>query len=247
MTTEDNKPTSKLKFFKKKNKKNKISKEPGRMSQFVTVFKMTQKYDSTLILRMFFGFLITIAIGMVAGLLFINMLTAIIIAIPAALFVAMFILSRRAQSAAYAQIEGQAGAALAALKSLKRGWVIAETPIAMDPKTQEVLFRIIGRSGIIVVSEGNHNKVRRMFEVEKKKINRIVPNVPIFLVETGSEENQVKLAKLVKTIKKFKSVLNKNEVHAISKRLNAIGTGLPIPKGVDPRKIRPDRKATKGK
>jgi hypothetical protein len=41
---------------------------------------------------------------------------------------------------------------------------------------------------------------------------------------------------------KMKRVLNRNEVGAIDKRLSALVTAMPIPKGIDPKRMRPSRR-----
>jgi hypothetical protein len=46
---------------------------------------------------------------------------------------------------------------------------------------------------------------------------------------------------------KMKNELTKVEVNAVSKRINSLGNRLPIPKGIDPYKARPDRKAARGR
>jgi hypothetical protein len=40
---------------------------------------------------------------------------------------------------------------------------------------------------------------------------------------------------------KLNNELTKTEVSAVSKRISSLGTRLPIPKGVDPYKARPQR------
>ena len=68
------------------------------------------------------------------------------------------------------------------------------------------------------------------------------------MIETGRGEGQVELSKVAKTVQKLKKELTKQEVSAVDKRLQALGSSkLPIPKGVDPFKARPDRKAMRGR
>ena len=55
------------------------------------------------------------------------------------------------------------------------------------------------------------------------------------------------IAKLTKKLGKLKNELTKGEVGAVNKRISSMGTKLPIPKGVDPYKARPDRKAARGR
>ena len=42
--------------------------------------------------------------------------------------------------------------------------------------------------------------------------------------------------------------LNKQEVHVVDKRVSTLGSAkLPIPKGIDPTRARPDRRAMRGR
>ena len=48
-------------------------------------------------------------------------------------------------------------------------------------------------------------------------------------------------------MQKLKPELTKVEVGAVNKRIASMGSTLPIPKGIDPYKARPDRKAARGR
>ena len=217
------------------------------MKQIADVFKMTRRNDPSVIWRMVGAFFGIIAIGLIIGFLIDNWVTMLIIAIPLGLLAAMFILSRRAERAAFAQIEGQPGASGAALSVLRRGWILEEQPVAVSPRTQDAVFRAIGRPGIVLVTEGPSNRVKALVDGERRKMNRIVPNVPVHVIQTGRGEGQVPLQQVAKKVKKLKKSLTKQEVQAVNKRLSAIGQRLPIPKGIDPYKARPDRKAARGR
>src|SRR5690606_4599296 len=108
----------------------------------------------------------------------------------------MAVLARRAERAAYARIEGQPGAALSALKTIRRGWTFGEEPVAIDPRTQDVVFRGVGRPGIVLVTEGPAHRVARLADGERKKLARILPNVTITVLQVGREEGQVPLPKI---------------------------------------------------
>jgi hypothetical protein len=57
----------------------------------------------------------------------------------------------------------------------------------------------------------------------------------------------VPISQIAKTMNKYKNELTKTEVNAVSKRISSLGNRLPIPKGIDPYKARPDRKAARGR
>jgi hypothetical protein len=80
-----------------------------------------------------------------------------------------------------------------------------------------------------------------MLEDERRKVTRILPNVPVTFVNVGPDEGAVPLHKVPRALAKTKKVLTKAEVLAVKNRLASLNTSLPIPKGVDPFKVRPQR------
>ncbi|MCC3274361.1 MULTISPECIES: DUF4191 domain-containing protein [unclassified Arthrobacter] len=246
-TDSDASQTPRKGAFSRKPKGEKKPKKQGRMKQMVDIFKMTRRNDPNVVWLMLGAFFGIIAVGLLIGLLIDNWITLLIIAIPLGLLAAVFILSRRAERAAFSQIEGQPGASGAALSVLRRGWILEEQPVAVNPRTQEAVFRAIGRPGIVLVTEGSPTRARALADGERRRMNRIAPKVPVTVIQTGNGEGQVPLAKVAPTAKKLPKQLTKQEVAAVNQRLSALGTRLPIPKGIDPYRARPDRKATRGR
>ncbi|MBT2588033.1 DUF4191 domain-containing protein [Arthrobacter sp. ISL-95] len=233
-------------LFKRKPKEAK-AKKPSQLKQIAEVFKMTRRNDPQVVWVMLLAFLAVVAVALLIGFLLENWVTGLIIGIPLGLLAAVFILSRRAEKAAFAQIENQPGASGAALGTLRRGWVTQDQPVAVNPRTQDAVFMAIGRPGVVLVSEGPTHRVKPLVDAERKRLARILPNVTIHVLESGRGEGQVPLNKLAKTMGKLKNELTKVEVNAVSKRINSLGNRLPIPKGIDPYKARPDRKAARGR
>ena len=72
--------------------------------------------------------------------------------------------------------------------------------------------------------------------------------MPVTILLCGDGEDQIPLRKLSGKIMRLKPTLTKTEVGEVAKRLRALGgVRPPIPKGVDPIRVRPDRRATKGR
>jgi F0F1-type ATP synthase assembly protein I len=225
----------------------KKAKKPNSFQQFFQVFQMTRRADPNAVWLMLLVFLGVTAVSLLIGFLLDNWVTGLIIGIPLGLLGAVYILSRRAERAAFAQIEGQPGAAGAALSALRRGWIVEEQPVAVNPRTQDVVFRAIGRPGVVLVTEGPSTRVRPLVDGERKRLARILPNVPIHVIETGREEGQTELRNVSKAMNKLKGELTKVEVAAVNKRIGSLGPRLPIPKGIDPTRVRPDRRAMRGR
>ena len=211
-------------------------------------YQMTRKVDPSvtwLVLGVFVGI---VAIGAVVGVLLGSWLYWMLLAVPFAALAALFILARKAETAAYTQIEGQPGASRAALGTIRRGWTFNEEPVAADPRTQDLVFRGVGRAGVVLIGEGPAPRVARLLEQERKRTARVVSGAPITLIQCGNDEGQVPLRKLPRAVQKLKPTLTKAEVGAVEKRLTALGgVRLPVPKGVDPMRVRPDRKGMRGR
>jgi hypothetical protein len=232
-------------------KEPKAAKAPGRLKQMYRVYKMTREHDPNSVWWMALGFFAPLAGGMVIGLLtsdgsIFGFVLWIIVGIMSGILTFMIILGRRAEKAAYSQIEGKPGAVGAVLKSsLPRGWSGSEMPIALSPKTQDAVYRAVGRGGVVLIGEGPKTRTQKMLEDERRRITRIVPGVPINFLHVGPDADSVPLHKLVKKVRRFKNKLNKAEVYAVDNRIKSLTkTGknlLPIPKGIDPQKIRAQR------
>ncbi|MGO4383932.1 DUF4191 domain-containing protein [Specibacter sp. RAF43] len=225
----------------------KKAKKPGRLKQMVDIYKMTRRHDPNVTWLMLGAFLGAIALCLGLGFAFNNWITGLMVGLPLGVLGALLIMSRRAERAAYAQIEGKPGAAGAALSALKKGWIFDEQPASVNPRTQDVVFRAIGKPGVVLITEGPSTRVRGLVDAERRRLSRILPNVTVTVIETGRGEGQVPIAKVTKTMNKLKGELTKVEVSAVNKRISSMGNKLPIPKGIDPFKARPDHKAARGR
>ncbi len=191
-----------------------------------------------------------ILLGVVIGLLTDHWIYFPLLGIMVGVLAGMFLLGRRAERAAYVSLEGQKGAAGAALSSIRRGWTVDQEPVAVEARNQDMVFRAVGRAGIVLVGDGPPTRVRKLLEGERRKVARVAPNVPVhlFTVGDGGGEGEVPLRKLASRVQRLKPTLTKQEVAAVSKRLRALGgVRAPVPQGVDPLRARPDRRAMRGR
>jgi hypothetical protein len=228
-------------------RKEKSTKEPGRLKQMWQVFQMTRRYDDRAVLYIVLGIALPIlggvamAVFLSGGIVF-TMVLWIVAGVLAGVLVGLIILGRRAERAAYSQIEGQPGAVGAVLRSsLKRSWRGSEMPVAVNGKTQDAVYRATGRGGVVLISEGPKTRTHRMLDEERRKVTRVLPNVPITTISVGPDADSVPLHKIPRTLSKIKPTLTKAEVLAISNRLQSLENAMPIPKGIDPLKVRAQR------
>ncbi|MBI1349842.1 MAG: DUF4191 family protein [Actinomycetales bacterium] len=207
-------------------------------------WQMTQKVYRLLPLEVagiFFGVLLVVLIPV--GL-WLNWITAAILAIPLAMLAGTYWFSRRAMRAAYAQIEGQPGAAAAVVQSYRGGnWLI--TPAVAVNKSQDIVHRVVGRPGVVLLSEGPSNRVVPMLANERKRTARWLPDIPIYEIQVGNADDQVTLLKLQKALNKLPRNLRGGEITEVRRRLDALGnaaSSMPIPKGPMPTSTRQVRR-----
>lgn len=232
----------------KEAKKAKKANKRGFFKQIADVFKMTRKYDPSIVWWMIGTFVAALLVGLGIGLLTGSPVLWTLMFIPLGLLIALIIMNKKAEKAAFAQIEGRPGAAGAALSQLGRGWVVEDDPIAVNPRTQETVFRATGKPGVILVADGDYNRAKRLADKQRKQLQRFLPNVEIRVLQVGSGPSEVELHEVKATIKRMKKTLNRHEVRAVEQRIASMPVNnLGIPKGVDPNRMRPDRKAMRGR
>jgi hypothetical protein len=221
-------------------------KEPGKLKQMWRVLQMTRRGDKWIVPILLISFLGPLALGIILpftvlpGGIFTKILW-ITTGVLGGLLLALVILGNRAEAVAYRQISGQPGAVGAILQgSLRRAWQTSEFPVQVNPRTQDAVYRAVGKCGVVLIAEGPKTRVKKILDDEKKMVARAVPQVPIHIVHVGPDNDSTALPKLRKTLYKFKKELNKAEVLAVSHRLSSLkkpGT-IPMPKGIDPFKMR---------
>jgi len=241
----------------RKEKKQSTTKEPGRIAQVRQVFTAARKVDPTIPWWMLLAALVVIAAAVGIGALLGHPWYALVLSVPLALLAAMVVLSRKAERAAYRSIEGQPGAAGAALGGLRRGWFYDQQPVAVDgargTRPEDMVgaafvYRAVGRPGVVLIGEGPDARRTKLLTTERKKVERVAPGVPVTTLVVGDGADQLPARKLSGRLTKMKPALTKEEVSAVNKRLKALG-GLrpPIPAGMDPMRARVDRKAMRGR
>lgn len=212
----------------------------GRIAQIRETYTMTRRSDPALPWVMLGVFVGVIVLFVLVGLLLKVPVFLGIIGFGFALLATTYVFGRRAENAAYSSIQGQPGAAASVLGSLRKGWFV--TPAVGFNKQQDFVHRVIGRPGVILVSEGPSSRVGTLLANERKRHARFVGETPIFEIQAGDGEGQVPLRKLQREVMRLPRNLAPAEVTAVRKRLDALtATPLPIPKGPLPRGMRMPR------
>ncbi|WP_042373857.1 DUF4191 domain-containing protein [Streptacidiphilus neutrinimicus] len=209
---------------------------PGRLSQIRQAYTMTKRVDpkiGLIVAGVGLGtFAVLLAIGFAIG----HPIYLGILGFVLGLLAAVVIFGRRAEKAAFGQLEGQPGAAAAVLNNIKRGWNI-QLVVAAN-RQQDAVHRAVGRPGVVLVGEGNVNRLRPMIAAEKRKMSRVVGDAPVIDIIVGNDEGQVPLNKLQTHLMKLPRAISGAQATQISDRLRAMGdlmANAPIPKGPLPK------------
>jgi len=225
----------------------------SRRQQFFETYKMTKRSDRWIGLILLGVFLVVGALGFVIFLVLpgdgaIEWILATVGGLMFGILAALLVFGRRAQKAAYEQMEGQPGAAAAALRMLRRGWK-TEPAIAFT-KQQDIVHRVVGPPGIVLIGEGNPNRLRQLMANERRKHERVAAETPIHEVLSGNGEGQVPLPKLVRHVQKLGRQVKGAELTDVLNRLKALDaqrTNMPIPKGPVPTSMKGMRGNLRGR
>ncbi|HEX6468935.1 MAG TPA: DUF4191 domain-containing protein [Streptosporangiaceae bacterium] len=210
---------------------------PGRIKMIRMVASMLHEANPKALPMIIAAAIGTLLVFVVIGLVIGGLALLIPLGVLAAVAVGMTLFGQTAQRTQYRMISGQPGAAAGVLESMRGNWSV--TPAVNATRTMDLVHRVVGRPGIILVSEGPPSRVGPLLGAEKRRIARAAPqDVPIYDVQVGEEEGQVPIAKLQRHIAKLPRNLNKAEVNEITDRLQALPQTLKMPKGPVPRGTR---------
>jgi hypothetical protein len=228
----------------------KAPKKDGRLKQMAAVYTMTKKTDPRIGLILLGVFVVVAAVAfgifflVLPGSWVLSLLTALLLGLLATLI----IFGRRAQKAQYAEIEGRPGAAAAVLGQLRRGWKV-EPGIAFN-KNQDLVHRVVGPPGIVLVGEGNQQRRRSLLANERRKHERVTSETPIFEVISGTGEGAVPVPKLSRHVTKLGRNIKPAEMTDVLQRLKALDanrSNIPIPKGPMPTSMKGARQNMRGR
>ncbi|WEV70011.1 DUF4191 family protein [Bifidobacterium sp. ESL0775] len=246
----------------KKAKKDK-KKGPKVINQIREIYKYTHQEDKALPWLLLVAFLLPVVVGVVAGLLmhwrWLTWIFMMILMVMLGVLLFTFVLTKRADKVGYEKLDGKPGAAISVLGNInKAGFNFPQTPVWVDPKTKDAIWRGTGYNGIYLLAEGNPSRTKRPLERQQQAIKGVTAgsNIPVYLISVGQGQGQVRLKDLRKKVVKCKSyeptdysfflmkkihprrrfVLTKDELETLNFRLQTLQEkrGLGIPKGMDP-------------
>ncbi|OUC91555.1 DUF4191 domain-containing protein [Streptosporangium minutum] len=214
-------------------KKPEDPERPGRIKQLrmiAQIIKEANPKGMPIVYASALGTLVLcIVIGLVTGWFWYLLLIGIMLALT----VGLVVFGQIAQKSQYSMLHGQVGAAAAILQGMRGNWEV--TPAVAVNRDQDIVHRVVGYPGIVLVSEGPGSRVQKMLVAEKKRVQRVALDVPVYDIQSGDGEGQIPIAKLQRHLMKLPRNLKKPAVYEINNRLKALPQTLPMPKGPLPR------------
>jgi hypothetical protein len=206
-----------------------------RARQIGTAFKLTRQGDPRLVPLLLAAFLLPFALLLAIGFALGHPIYLGILGLLVAVVAVVAVFGRRMQKMQYAQVEGQPGAAAAVLQTVRGNWRV--TPAVGFTREQDLVHRVVGLPGVILVAEGSPGRTRGLISTEKKKLSRFLGDTPVYDVTVGDGEGQIALKDLQRHLMKLPRNIKPAKVNELDRKLKAMAPALPIPKGPMPTRV----------
>jgi hypothetical protein len=207
-----------------------------RLRQIGIAFTFTAKRDKLFIPLVAAAVLLPLIVAVVLIILGLGWLY-LPLGILLAVILVLVVLNVRSTKAMMTEAEGQPGAAAQILEMMRGDWRV--TPALASTTSFDFVHLVIGRPGVILLAEGNPNRVRGLLGQEKRRLSKVIGSADMRDYIIGNEEGQVPLAKLRVTLMKLPRTISGKEVNALDTRLKALTARPQMPKGAIPKNMRP--------
>ena len=214
-----------------------------RLKQIGTVFAFTAKRDKLFIPLVVVG--VVVPLAAVAVLIFVfgaGWMWAPV-GVMMALLAVMILLNLRSNKAMMAEAEGQPGASASIVETMRGDWRV--TPAIASTTQLDMVHLVIGRPGVILLGEGNPQRVRQLIGQEKRRLSKVIGTAELRDFTVGNGDGEIPLAKLRVTLMKLPRTITGKDVNALDKRLKALSARPQLPKGAIPKNMRPPKGAYK--
>jgi hypothetical protein len=139
------------------------------------------------------------------------------------------------------EMAGQPGAAASLIENMRGDWRV--TPAVQYTGQFDMVHLVIGRPGVILIGEGNPQKVRQLLGQEKRRLSKVIGSADMRDFIIGDDEGLVPLKNLRNTLMRLPRTISGKDVNALEKRLKALTARPQMPKGQVPKNMRPPKGA----
>jgi hypothetical protein len=212
----------------------------NRIKQIWMVFTFTAKRDKL--------FLPLVAVAVVVPLVVVAVVIVLTgawlylaIGIMSGLLGVMILLNLRSNKVMMAEAEGQPGAAASIVETMRGDWRV--TPAVSSTTQFDLVHLVVGRPGVILLGEGNPQRVRQLIGQEKRRLSKVIGNAEMRDFIVGNGDGEVPIAKLRNILMKLPRTVTGKDVNALDTRLKALTARPQLPKGAIPKNMRPPKGA----
>lgn len=221
----------------------------GRLKQIGMVIKFTAKGDKWFLPWAAAGVLIPLSLSIVAVILGYGWMW-LPIGIMLSLLGLLIVLNIRSSKVFMAAAERQPGAAASIVERMRGDWRV--TPAVVSTTQLDMIHLVLNRRGVILIAEGDRQRVRTMLGQEKRRLSKVIGSAPLYDFILGHGDNEVPLRKLRMRLTQLPKAMSGRDVNSLDKRLKALAARprMPrgaIPKDMMPKNIRPPRGAMRGR
>jgi Domain of unknown function (DUF4191) len=211
-----------------------------RLKQIGQVLSFTAKQDKLFVPLLAVAIVVPLVLT-VLGIIWGLSLVYIPIGVLLALLAGVIVLNLRSNAAMMKAAEGQPGAAPQLIENMRGDWRVR--PAASSTTQFDMVHVVIGRPGVILIGEGQPQRVRGLLGQEKRRLSKVIGNAPMFDYVIGNDEGQLPIKKIRTTLMRLPRNLTGKDVNALDKRLGALMARPQMPKGAIPKNMRPSKGA----
>lgn len=221
----------------------------GRLKQIGTVFKLTAQQDRWFLPWAAAAVLLPLAVTVAAVVL-----TGAWLVLPAGVMVSLLllliVLNVRSSKMFMRMAEQQRGSAASIIERMRGDWRV--TPAMVSTTQMDMIHLVLSRRGVVLVAEGEPQRVKPMLGQEKKRLSKVIGSAPLHDFIIGSGDEQIPLRKLRMRLVRLPKAMSGRDVNALDRRLKALSSRPRMPKGaipkdMVPKNIRPPKNATRGR
>jgi hypothetical protein len=212
-----------------------------RLKQIGLVFSFTAKRDRLFVPLVVVAAIVPlVAVGVGIGIGVLTWLW-LVVGLMLGLLGVMIVLNLRSNNAMMREAENQPGAAASIVEQMRGDWRV--TPAVASTTNMDMVHLIVGKPGVILLGEGNPQRVRNLIAQEKRRLSKVIGSADLRDFVLGHGEGEIPLAKLRVTLMKLPRTITGKDVNALDKRLKALSARPQLPKGAIPKNMRPPKGA----
>ena len=213
-----------LKAAKKQERAAKRAKGKQTRSQIWQAFQIQRKRDKKLIPIMLACLLGMGLLFFLIGLIWGGQWYMLALGLAFGTVLAMWMFTRRLERSMYDEVGDTPGVAGWTLENLRNtiGMVwITKTGVQANTH-MDTVHRVVGNPGVVLVGEGDPNRLKSLMGKEHKRVERLLAGVPVYEVYAGEGEGQVRNRDLQKHLLKLPKNYQKDEVYNLAAKLDAM-------------------------